>query len=84
VRVNVHETNVNLSQLVAAVESGEVDGVEIARAGTVVARIVPAPADRPLRHPGGWKGRGKVHENVEDPLPEFDDAFYGAPLVPRR
>jgi len=82
--VNVHEADVKLSRLVAAIESGEVDEVEIARAGTVVARIVPARADRPLRRPGGWKGRVKVHEYFEDPLPEFDDAFYGAPLVPRR
>jgi antitoxin (DNA-binding transcriptional repressor) of toxin-antitoxin stability system len=80
----MHEAKSNLSRLVAAVESGEVDEVEIARAGTLVARIVPIRADRPPRRPGGWKGRVKVHENFEDPLPEFDDAFYGAPLGPRQ
>jgi len=36
-RVNTHDAKTNLSKLAAAVESGETDGVEITRAGHVVA-----------------------------------------------
>lgn len=64
-RVNMHEAKTNLSRLVAALESGETDEVEIARAGQVVARIVgPRPAGR--RTPGVWAGRVRVH-------PDFDE-----------
>jgi len=55
-RVNMHDAKTNLSRLVAAVESGEADEIEIARAGHVVARIVPpgsavAPACPSPHHP---------------------------------
>jgi antitoxin (DNA-binding transcriptional repressor) of toxin-antitoxin stability system len=64
-RVNMHEAKSNLSRLVAALENKEVDEVEIARAGRVVARIVLA---RPgyARQAGLWKGQVKIS-------PEFDD-----------
>lgn len=67
-RVNMHEAKSNLSRLVAAVESGEADEVEIARAGHVVARLVP-PRARSPRHPGQWAGRVHFHEDF-DQLPE--------------
>jgi antitoxin (DNA-binding transcriptional repressor) of toxin-antitoxin stability system len=67
-RVNMHDAKSNLSRLVAAVESGETDEVEIARAGHVVARIVP-PRARPPRRPGQWAGRVHMHEGF-DQLPE--------------
>ncbi|MGD0082926.1 MAG: type II toxin-antitoxin system prevent-host-death family antitoxin [Acidimicrobiales bacterium] len=67
-RVNMHEAKTNLSRLVAAVEAGEADEVEIARAGHVVARIVP-PRPRSARQPGYWAGR--VHLRADfDELPE--------------
>jgi antitoxin (DNA-binding transcriptional repressor) of toxin-antitoxin stability system len=67
-RVNMHEAKTNLSRLVAAVESGEADEVEIARAGHVVALIVP-PRPRAARHPCYWAGR--VHFGADfDELPE--------------
>lgn len=67
-RVNMHEAKTNLSRLVAAVESGEADEVEIARAGQVVARIVPAHP-RSARRPGYWAGRVRIHADFDD-LPE--------------
>ncbi|HUY63124.1 MAG TPA: type II toxin-antitoxin system prevent-host-death family antitoxin [Acidimicrobiales bacterium] len=67
-RVNMHDAKTNLSRLVAAVEAGETDEVEIARAGHVVARIVP-PRARPARRPGQWAGRVHVHEDF-DALPD--------------
>jgi antitoxin (DNA-binding transcriptional repressor) of toxin-antitoxin stability system len=67
-RVNMHEAKTNLSRLVAAVESGETDEVEIARAGHVIARLVP-PRARAPRRPGQWVGRVHVHEDFDD-LPD--------------
>jgi antitoxin (DNA-binding transcriptional repressor) of toxin-antitoxin stability system len=80
----MHEAKTNLSRLVASIESGEIAQVEIARAGTVVARIVPIQGDRPPRRPGGWKGRVHIHDDFDDPLPEFEDAFHGTPSDPGR
>ena len=42
----MHEAKTNLSRLVAAVESGEAEEVEIARAGQVVARTPAAAITR--------------------------------------
>jgi antitoxin (DNA-binding transcriptional repressor) of toxin-antitoxin stability system len=72
----MHEAKSNLSRLVAAVESGEVTHVEIARSGIVVARIVAVPSAEAPRRPGGWEGRVHIRDNFDDPLPGFDDAFY--------
>jgi antitoxin (DNA-binding transcriptional repressor) of toxin-antitoxin stability system len=76
-RVNMHEAKTNLSKLVAAVERGETDEVEIARAGHVVARIVRA-RPRPARQPGDWEGRVVMHPDFDDDLPrEIARAFVG-------
>lgn len=74
--MNMHEAKTQLSRLVAVVESGEVDEVEIARAGKVVARLVPA-RPRSARRPGYWAGRVQIHEDF-DSLPEdIETAFRG-------
>jgi prevent-host-death family protein len=75
-RVNMHEAKTNLSRLVAAVESGEADEVEIARAGRVVARIVPAPRRSP-RRPGYWAGRVSIAWDFDTLPPELEAAFAG-------
>jgi antitoxin (DNA-binding transcriptional repressor) of toxin-antitoxin stability system len=67
-QVNMHEAKTNLSCLVAVVESGETDEVEIARAGHVVVRLVPA-WPRPPRTPGAWTGRVHIHKDFDE-LPE--------------
>jgi antitoxin (DNA-binding transcriptional repressor) of toxin-antitoxin stability system len=72
----MHEAKTNLSRLVAAVESGEVDEVEIARAGQVVARIVP-PGPRSPRRPGYWAGRVSIGPDFETLPPEVEAAFAG-------
>jgi antitoxin (DNA-binding transcriptional repressor) of toxin-antitoxin stability system len=75
-RVNMHEAKTNLSKLVAALESGETDEVEIARAGHVVARIVGA---RPAggREPGRWAGRVQIHPDFEELPDDVATAFRG-------
>lgn len=75
-RVNMHEAKTNLSRLVAAVESGEAEEVEIARAGQVVARIVPARLRTP-RRPGYWSGRVSISPDFDILPPEVESAFAG-------
>lgn len=72
----MHEAKTNLSRLVAAVEAGEADEVEIARAGHVVARIVPARPG-PARRPGQWAGRVHIHDDFNDLPSDIADAFLG-------
>lgn len=64
----MHEAKSNLSRLVAALEAGEIDEIEIARAGRTVALLV-RPAARPARRPGRLAGCIRMAENFEDPLP---------------
>jgi prevent-host-death family protein len=75
-RVNMREAKTNLSRLVAAVESGEANEVEIARAGHVVARLVPA---RPLadRVPGVWTRQVRILEDFDDLPEDIAAAFNG-------
>ncbi len=72
----MHDAKTNLSRLVAAVESGETDEVEIARAGHVVARIVP-PRPPAARRPGLWAGRVRIHANFDDLPADVEAAFRG-------
>ena len=70
----MHEAKTNLSKLVAAVESGEASEIEIARAGQVVARIVPANP-RKSRTRGYWSGRVRIGPDFDD-LPEVVAAAF--------
>lgn len=72
----MHEAKTNLSRLVAAVESGEEEEVEIARAGQVVARIVAARPRSP-RRPGFWAGRVRIGPDFDSLSPEVEAAFAG-------
>jgi antitoxin (DNA-binding transcriptional repressor) of toxin-antitoxin stability system len=71
----MHEAKTNLSKLVAAVERGDVEEVELARAGQVVARIVAASPPRG-RHPGAWAGRVAIHDDFDE-LPDDIAAAFG-------
>ena len=72
----MHDAKTNLSRLVAAVESGETDEIEIARAGHVVARIVPARPP-PTRQPGYWAGRVHIHPDFDELPADVAAAFRG-------
>lgn len=72
----MHEAKTNLSRLVAAVESGEAEEVEIARAGQVVARIVP-PRPRSPRRPGFWAGRVLISPDFDTLPSDVAAAFSG-------
>lgn len=75
-RVNMHEAKTNLSRLVAAVEAGDADEIEIARAGKVVARLVP-PRQATARRPGYWAGRVHLHDDFDDLPDDVAAAFRG-------
>ncbi len=72
----MHEAKTNLSRLVATVERGEVAEIEIARAGTVVARLVGVRS-RGVRSPGSWAGRVRIHPDFDALPEEIDSAFRG-------
>jgi len=71
----MHDAKTTLSRLVAAVESGEIEEVEIARSGQVVARIVP-PRRRAPRRPGYWAGRIRIQPDFDE-LPDDVAAAFG-------
>lgn len=71
---NIHEAKTHLSRILERVEAGE--EVLIARNGTPIARLSPAHA-KP-RSPGRLKGKIRVHEDFDDPLPaELLERFRG-------
>ena len=75
-RVNMREARANFSKLVAALEAGEMDEVEIARAGRVVARIVgPRPAGS--RTPGVWAGRVRIRDDFDELPEDVAAVFHG-------
>lgn len=77
VQVNVHEAKSSLSRLLERVEAG--DEVVIARNGRPVARLVPV-GDVPVREPGAWRGRVRVQDDFDAPLPPgVAAAFTGRP-----
>ncbi len=73
--VNVHEAKTTLSRLLERIEAGE--DVVIARAGTPVARLVPvSPA---ARVPGRLRGRVRIGEDFDAPLPHPLGEAFGEP-----
>jgi len=65
--VNIHDAKTHLSRLVERVtEGGE---VVIARAGKPVARLVPVASGKRTRKLGALKGKLKVPDDFDAPLP---------------
>ncbi len=69
----MHEAKTTLSQLVEQVENGE--EVILARAGTPVARIVRLARAEP-RALGGWRGRVRMSDDFDAPLPDDELAAW--------
>lgn len=67
--VNVHEAKTHLSRLLARVEAGE--RIVIARAGEPIAELIPAKRSGRRRTPGD--DMIVIHDNFDDPLPEFEE-----------
>jgi len=69
--VNVHEAKTHLSKLLVRVSAGET--TTIARAGKPIAVLTPL-RERPARGvPGRNAGQIVIHDDFDDPIPEFDE-----------
>lgn len=79
-QVNMHEAKTHLSRLVDEAAAGE--EVVIAKAGRPVAKLVPYEPARKPRKPGAWKGQVWMSPDFDDPLPEFEEAFYNSRVFP--
>jgi len=65
--VNVHEAKTHLSRLLQRVAGGE--EITIANRGTAVARLVPAERPKGRRLLGVDRGRVKIADDFDAPLP---------------
>lgn len=74
--VNISEAKSQLSRLVERARQGET--VVIGNAGRPVAVLVAYEHDPSPRRLGGWKGRVRVGEDFDDPLPDDVAAAFGA------
>lgn len=68
--VNIHEAKTHLSKLLRRVMNGE--EIIIAKAGKPVAVLSPYQKPPEARQPGNDQGLVVIHENFDDPLPEFE------------
>lgn len=66
--VNIHEAKTNFSRLVDAAASGE--EIVIAKAGTPAARLVPMERPKVARRFGALKGKVRIADDFDAPLPE--------------
>jgi prevent-host-death family protein len=69
--VNVHEAKTHFSKLLERVAAGE--RIVIAKAGKPVAELVPLRPKPARRIPGIDKGLVLIHDDFDDPLPEFEE-----------
>ena len=76
VTVNVHEAKTHFSKLLERVRLGE--EVIIAKAGTPVARLAPVETPPKERQPGSMKGKIRIGDDFDDPLPPDIAEVFGA------
>lgn len=73
--VNIHEAKTQFSKLIEAVGLG--NEIIIAKAGKPAAMLVPVPT-APLRKPGAMKGKIRIADDFDAPLPDdLQAAFEG-------
>ena len=71
---NIHDAKTHFSRLVERARQGE--RITIAKDGVPVAMLVAIePATRPRRPIGMDRGRIVIHDDFDDPLPEFDPDY---------
>lgn len=69
----MHEAKTRLSELVELVLKGQ--RVVIARSGVPVADIVAHREGAVPRQGGQWRGRARIADDFDAPLPEIDELF---------
>lgn len=73
---NMHEAKTHLSRLAERAASGE--EIVIARNGRPLAKLVPISEKREPRKLGAWKGKVRISDDFDDPLPwEIQKYFEG-------
>ena len=73
---NIHDAKTNLSRLVDDVANGA--EIVIAKAGKPMAKLVPIKPTPRVRKPGFLKGKIKIADDFDAPLPSgILDAFEG-------
>lgn len=65
-QVNMFQAKTELSKLVASLESGEYEGIIIARNGKPVAKITLYDKDSPIRQLGMFNGKFEVPDNIDE------------------
>ena len=63
---NLYDAKTRLSELVDRASAGE--EIVIAKNGRPLARLVPIPAEKPNRVPGGWEGMVWIADDFDEPL----------------
>jgi prevent-host-death family protein len=66
--VNIHEAKTQFSKLIEAVGLGK--EIMIAKAGKPAAMLVPVPTQKLLRKPGAMKGKIRIADDFDAPLPD--------------
>jgi len=80
--VNMHEAKTTLSRLVADAVAG--DEIILAKAGKPIVRLVPVAQKKKPRKLGIWKGKVKLADDFDAPLPaDLLDLFYNGPVFPQ-
>lgn len=69
-KVSVYEAKSKLSQMINRALEGE--EVVITRNGEEVVKLYPIQKKK-REWIGMWKGQIKIHDDFDDPLPEFED-----------
>jgi prevent-host-death family protein len=67
-QINIHEAKTHLSRLLENVIEG--DEVVIAKHGKPVARLIPFKTKAKARKPGSLKGKIKMMDDFDAPLPD--------------
>ena len=66
--INIHDAKTHLSRLVERAAGGE--EIVIAKAGKPLAKLVPYREARGPRRPGALRGRIRIHDDFDAPLPD--------------
>ena len=74
--INIHEAKTHLSKLVEEVSKGQ--EIVIAKSGKPMAKLTGISPAKPIRKPGFLKGKIRIAEDFDAPLPDdMLDAFEG-------